>query len=124
MENEMNGLRALLENDLKRKRDGLLNKRDRADANASTEELAQRTKEHKAVVRKLGRLAKRITGKRANHKRQTLLLTLLNLFKELDSEIENHQEQLTRYSEEYDQLNVSQKHKVKRIYLWCWFPPQ
>lgn len=68
----MNGLKALLENDLKRKRDGLLNKRDRADANASSEELAQRTKEHKAVVRKLGRLAKRITGTESHQERGTL----------------------------------------------------
>ncbi|KAI8339568.1 hypothetical protein BC941DRAFT_254380 [Chlamydoabsidia padenii] len=98
MENEIISLKASLENDLKRKRDGLLNKRNRVDADTSSEELAQRIKEHKAVVRKLGRLAKRIT--------------------ELDTEIDNHQEQLTRYSEEYDHLNGIQLqlgHDIKRL---------
>ncbi|ORZ17870.1 putative chromosome segregation protein SudA [Absidia repens] len=88
MENEIDGLKASLENDLQRKRTDLINKRDRADANTSAEELAQRTKEHKAVVRKLGKLAKRIT--------------------ELDNEIDANQDRLAKYTEEYDQLTSMQ----------------
>ncbi|KAI8099956.1 RecF/RecN/SMC, partial [Halteromyces radiatus] len=52
VEKEINGLKDMLENDLKRRLDRLLNRRNHINADTSSEELTQRTKEHKAKLEK------------------------------------------------------------------------
>ncbi|CAO3634436.1 unnamed protein product [Cunninghamella echinulata] len=89
IESQINDIKAILDNDLKRKRDDLINKKDRInDVNVVKNDLNQRNKEHKAVVKRLGRLIKRIT--------------------ELENEIDNDQDRLQKYKENIDQLNTIQ----------------
>ncbi|CAO3632342.1 unnamed protein product [Cunninghamella blakesleeana] len=85
LETQINDIKAVLDNDLKRKRDDLISKRDRIkDANVVKNDFNQRNKEHKAVVRRLGRLVKRIT--------------------ELENEIDSDQDRVQKYKENIDEL--------------------
>ena len=59
---ELNTLKDRLENDLKRKRQELTSRKERATADSSSNELARRQKEEKRLAKKQGRLTKRITG--------------------------------------------------------------
>lgn len=81
MESQINDIKAVLDNDLKRKRDDLINKRDRIkDVNVMKNDLNQRNKEHKAVVRRLGRLVKRITGKYIHYYYYNYLICSNNIY--------------------------------------------
>ncbi|OAD80455.1 hypothetical protein PHYBLDRAFT_184304 [Phycomyces blakesleeanus NRRL 1555(-)] len=85
---QINALNDCLNNDLKRRRDELLSRRDRAIATSSVEELARKKKEHKVLLRKLGKLTKTI--------------------EELDLETDKQQEGLERAHQSILQLRAAQ----------------
>lgn len=59
---EFNTLKDRLENDLKRRREELASRKERATADSSSNELARRQKEEKRLAKKQARLTKRIAG--------------------------------------------------------------
>ncbi|KAI9024903.1 chromosome segregation protein sudA [Phycomyces nitens] len=85
---QINALNDCLNNDLKRRRDELLSRRDRAIATSSVEELGRKKKEHKVLLRKLGKLTKTI--------------------EELDLETDKQQEGLEQAHQSILQLRAAQ----------------
>ena len=61
-ENEINTMKDRLDHDLKRRREELQSKNERATADSSSSELARKRKEIKWISKKQDRLSKRITG--------------------------------------------------------------
>ncbi|KAI8148435.1 hypothetical protein BJV82DRAFT_265879 [Fennellomyces sp. T-0311] len=94
-ENEINTMKDRLEHDLKRRREELLSKSERATADSSSSELLRKQKEIKWISKKQDRLSKRIT--------------------ELDTLIDKHQQDLQGLTQSLEQLTAEQAQLAHHI---------
>lgn len=103
---EINAKKDMLNNDLKRRRQELLSKKDRSVANSSVSELSRKKKEEQSVSRKIEKISKRIAGTFAKSILVRASFTRSSRCTELERDMDAGNERLEQINQSIEKLRV------------------